>query len=51
VFLLDIYGKGDKSTLTQAEKNALAKLLPKVSAAYRESSRVGSEQHKEGLEK
>ena len=35
VFLLTIYGKGDKANLSQAERNALAKGLPQLSAAYR----------------
>ncbi len=35
VFLLAIYGKGEKANLSQAERNALARLLPLIAAAYR----------------
>lgn len=35
VFLLAVYGKGDKANLTQSERNQLAMLLPKIAAAYR----------------
>ena len=34
VFLLDIYGKGDKITLTDNEKNELKKLLNKIKQVY-----------------
>ncbi len=39
VFLLAIYGKDAKSTLTMSEKNELAKLLPLIGQAYRKSAR------------
>ncbi len=35
VFLLAVYGKGAKANLTKAERNELAKLLPKIADAYR----------------
>ena len=35
VFLLAVYGKGSKASLTMAEKNQLAKLLPNIADAYR----------------
>ncbi len=35
VFLLGIYGKGEKANLLQAERNHLARLLPLIAAAYR----------------
>jgi hypothetical protein len=35
IFLLSIYGKGAKANLSGAERNELAKLLPKIAAAYR----------------
>ncbi|MGH6821401.1 MAG: type II toxin-antitoxin system RelE/ParE family toxin [Methylocella sp.] len=41
VFALSIYGKGSKANLTQAEKNALAKILPRIADAYRKSARSG----------
>ena len=34
-FLLDIYGKGEKVSLTKAEKNTLAGLLAGLAHAYR----------------
>jgi hypothetical protein len=36
LFLLTIYGKGDKANLSQAERNALAQGLPQLSATYRQ---------------
>lgn len=39
VFLLAIYGKSSKSNLTKSERNELAKLLPEIGRAYRNSSR------------
>ncbi|MCA3438278.1 MAG: type II toxin-antitoxin system RelE/ParE family toxin [Rhodobacter sp.] len=36
VFLLAIYGKNDKSNLTKAERNELARILPKLADAYRQ---------------
>ena len=35
VFLLAIYGKGDKANLTPQERNHLATLLPKIAANYK----------------
>ncbi len=35
IFLLSIYGKDAKANLSGAERNELAKLLPKIAAAYR----------------
>lgn len=35
VFLLDLYGKGQKVNLTKAERNSLRTILPKIAAAYR----------------
>lgn len=35
LFLLAIYGKDEKGTITQAEKNELSALLPRIAAAYR----------------
>lgn len=34
VFLLAVYGKGAKANLTEAERNGLARLLPKIADAY-----------------
>ena len=35
VFLLGVYGKGDKANITAQERNVLAALLPKIAAAYK----------------
>lgn len=35
VFLLAIYGKGEKSSLSKAERNELAAILPTIAASYR----------------
>lgn len=35
VFLLGLIDKGQRSNLSQAERNELAKLLPQVAATYR----------------
>lgn len=35
VFLLNVFAKGDKVNLTQAERNALKKILGDVAEAYR----------------
>lgn len=35
VFLLAIYGKGDKDNLSKAERNALASILPRLAETYR----------------
>jgi len=34
VFLLDIYGKNEKSNISDAEANALAKILARIVDAY-----------------
>lgn len=39
VFLLAIFGKGDKDNLTKAERNALATTLPKIAEGYRKTMR------------
>jgi hypothetical protein len=39
VFLLAIFGKGDKDNLTKAERNALATALPKIADGYRKTMR------------
>ena len=36
VFLIALFGKGERSNLTQGERNRLAKTLGSVAAAYRE---------------
>ena len=35
VFLLTIYGKNEKGNLSQAERNELAAILPRIAALYR----------------
>ena len=35
VFLLAIYGKGDRDNLSKAERNTLASILPRLADAYR----------------
>jgi hypothetical protein len=37
LFLLTVYGKGDKANLTQAERNQIRKRLPVLVRAYRQS--------------
>ena len=39
VFLLNVFGKGDKANLTKGERNALAEVLPKIAPAYRASAK------------
>ena len=39
VFLLDVYGKGDKANLTKAERNELAAVLGGIVEAYRAAAR------------
>lgn len=39
VFLLAVYGKNQKSTLSMTEKNELARLLPQIGKAYRKTTR------------
>lgn len=38
IFLLDVYAKGDKISLTQAEKTKLRNILGKIAATYRSTS-------------
>ncbi len=40
VFLLAVDGKGDKGNLSQAERNAIAKVLSTVAAEYRSKRKV-----------
>lgn len=35
VFLLTVYGKGEKANLTRAERNELAELLPRIATSWR----------------
>ena len=37
IFLLAVYGKGDKANLSKAERNELAVLLPMIAKDYRAS--------------
>jgi hypothetical protein len=39
VFMLALYGKGDRDNLSKAERNALAAVLPKIASAYRKGMR------------
>ncbi|HVZ13398.1 MAG TPA: type II toxin-antitoxin system RelE/ParE family toxin [Bauldia sp.] len=39
VFMLALYGKGEKDNLSKAERNALAAVLPKIADAYRKETR------------
>lgn len=39
VFLLTVYGKDAAANLTKAERNALAKILPVIGDAYRETTK------------
>jgi len=39
VFLLSIYGKGQKANLSKAERNELAKILPKLADTYRANAK------------
>ena len=36
VFALAIYGKNEKGNLSQAERNQLARILPKLAEAYKQ---------------
>ena len=40
VFLLDVYGKGDKANLTRAERNELRDILDQIADAYRAGVRA-----------
>lgn len=42
VFLLTVYGKGDKANLTKAERNELAKILPQLADQYRATSKAAA---------
>lgn len=42
VFLLTVYGKGDKANLTKAERNELAKILPQLAEHYRATTKAVS---------
>ena len=44
VFLLGIYGKGQKGTLTRAEKNDIAALLSQYAEAYRSGTKARAKQ-------
>lgn len=46
VFLLAVYGKGQRSNLSKAERNALAKILPKIGDAYRKSTKLNASKSK-----
>ena len=37
IFLLSVYGKGATANLSKAERNELAKILPKLADAYRDN--------------
>jgi hypothetical protein len=39
VFVLALYGKGERDNLAKAERNALAAVLPKIADAYRKDAR------------
>jgi len=41
IFLLALIDKGEKANLAKAERNELAKLLPKIAEAYRASMTKG----------
>ncbi len=40
LFLLSVYGKGEKANLSPAERNQLAGLLPKIAVAYKMRSKL-----------
>ena len=40
VFLLDIYGKGEKANLSKSERNDLAGVLGEIATAYRTGTRA-----------
>lgn len=44
VFLLAIYGKGEKDNLSKAERNDLAVVLPLLAGRYRQSTRNKGDQ-------
>jgi hypothetical protein len=39
IFLLAVYGKGDRDNLSKTERNMLAATLPKIAAVYRKKER------------
>jgi len=39
IFLLALYGKGDRDNLTKAERNELSALLPRLADKYRKRTR------------
>lgn len=43
IFLLALIDKGKRANLTKAERNALAKTLPKIADAYRRNSKIGGQ--------
>jgi hypothetical protein len=42
VFLLDVYGKGDRIDLSQAERNALRSILDRLADAWREGAKAAA---------
>ncbi len=40
VFILTVYGKGDKANLTKAKRNQLAKILPQLADHYRATAKA-----------
>lgn len=43
VFLLAAYGKNQRTNLSKAERNQLARILPQLAAAYRERRKGDSQ--------
>jgi hypothetical protein len=46
VFLLDVYGKGTRANLSQAQRNELRKTLTALPRAWRERMRMGALKHR-----
>lgn len=46
VFLLSVYGKGVTDNLTKAERNMLAKILPQLADAYRQTAKRMAGEHR-----
>lgn len=42
VFLLTVYGKGDKANLTKTERNELTKILPQLADLYRQTAKAAA---------
>ena len=42
LFLLDIFGKGQKANLSKADRNVLATLLPKIGPSYRAGTKAAA---------